>query len=90
MMNRLTIYQGYHNYLMPRRVRSQRAGDWSTRAEALGIDSAGLWEMILTLWGKRPFYHHTDLWQEEQRTWLMQWRNKGIKLGRRVPLYIRD
>ena len=90
MMIRLTNYQGYHNYLMPRRVRSQRAGDWSTRAEALGVGTAKLWESIVKLWGKRVFYHHTDLWQEEQRTWLLQWRNQGIRLGGRIPLYIRD
>jgi hypothetical protein len=90
MMSRLTIYQGYHNYLMPRRVRSQREGDWSTRAEALGLGAGVIWAAIVKLWGKRIFYHHTDLWQEEQRTWLMGWRNKGVELGRRVPLYIRD
>lgn len=90
MMIRLTIYQGYHNYLMPRRVRAQRAGDWSTRAQALGVDAASIWASIVKLWGKRIFYHHTALWQEEQRTWLLQWRNKGVQLGGRVPRYIRD
>lgn len=89
MMSRLTIYQGYHNYLVPRRVRSQRAGDWSTRAESLGVGAEKLWETIESLWGKRVFYHHTELWQEEQRTWLQEWRNKGVPMGRRVPLYIR-
>lgn len=89
MMNRLTIYQGYHNYLMPRRVRAQRKGNWRTRGEALGIDPKRIWATIVSLWGKRIFYHHTALWQEERRTWLMRWRNVGIELGRRVPLYVR-
>ncbi len=89
MMNRLTIYQGYHNYLMPRRVRAQRKGDWQTRGEALGVPTAKILEVIESLWGKRIFLHHTSLWQEERRTWLMKWRNKGVKLGRRVPFYVR-
>ena len=90
MMNRLTIYQGYHNYLMPRRVREQRKGNWQTRGEALGIDPRRIQATIESLWGKRIFYHKTALWQEERRTWLMSWRNRGIELGRRVPYYVRD
>jgi transposase-like protein len=89
MMMRLTIYQGYHNYLMPRRVRQQRRGNWQTRAEALGVERKQIWATIRSLWGKRLFYHKTPLWQEEQRTWLMLWRNVGIQLGRRVPEYVR-
>ena len=89
MMNRLTIYQGYHNYLMPRRVREQRKGNWMTRAQALGLNPTSIWATICELWGKRIFLHKTPLWQEEQRTWLMSWRNEGIRLGRRVPYYIR-
>ena len=88
MMNRLTIYQGHHNYLMPRRVRSQRKGDWTTRSELLGVSQRRVWQVVKRLWGKRIFLHKTELWQEELRTWLMQWRNVGIELGRRVPLYI--
>lgn len=88
MMNRLTIYQGYHNYLMPRRVRQQRKGDWRTRAEVLGMEAKRIRTTIRSLWGKRVFFHHTRLWQEEQRTWLMQWQNVGIRSGRRIPLYI--
>ena len=90
MMIRLAIYQGYHNYLMPRRVRSQREGHWGTRAEALGLGQAKILATIMKLWGRRIFYHHTELWQEEQRTWLLQWQNKGVDSGRRVPVYISD
>ena len=88
MMNRMTIYQGYHNYLMPRRVAQQRKGNWVTRGEVLGVDPKRVWATIMSLWGKRIFLHKTMLWQEEQRTWLMSWRNRGIPLGRRVPLYV--
>ena len=89
MMIRLAIYQGYHNYLMPRRVREQRKGNWTTRAEELGVEPRRIWATISDLWGKRIFLLKTSLWQEERQTWLMSWRNEGIRLGRRVPHYIR-
>jgi hypothetical protein len=88
MMIRLSIYQGYHNYLMPRRVRRQRKGDWTTRAEALGIQTDQILTAIRRLWGRRIFLHKTDLWDEETDTWLMRWRNNGIDMGRRVPAYV--
>ena len=88
MMLRLTIYQMYHNYLMPRRVRQQRKGNWQTRGELMGITRTQFLDCLQECWGKRVFYHKCELWEEEKSTWLMKWRNSRIPMGRRVPDYI--
>ena len=89
MMIRLTIYQMYHNYLMPRRVRQQRRGDWETRGEFLGMHSKVFFAVLESLWGTRVFLNKTQLWAEERHTWLMKWRNSRIPMCRYVPAYIR-
>ena len=88
MMVRLTIYQIYHNFLMPRRSKKQRKGNWQTRAEKLGISRTAFFSELQNCWGKRVFYHKSKLWTEEKKTWLMLWRNSRIKMGRRIPLHI--
>ena len=89
MMIRLTIYQMYHNYLMPRRVRQQRGGNWETRGELLGVPSQSVISALNALWGKRVFLQKSQLWVEEKHTWLMEWRNSRIPMGRYVPAYIK-
>jgi len=89
MMVRLTIYQMYHNYLMPHRVRAQRAGDWKTRGELLGLKTETVLRTLHTFWGRRVFLHKTPLWEAERMTWLQAWRNSRIPMGRRVPYHVR-
>ena len=89
MMVRLTIYQMYHNYLMPKRVRAQRKGDWQTRGEFLGLNSHQVAGCIREFWGHRVFFHKTNLWEAERMTWFQEWRNSDIPMGRRVPYHIR-
>ncbi len=88
MMVRLSIYQMYHNYVMPRRVREQRKGNWETRAEYQGLNAEKVVDAVQQLWGKRVFLRKHDLWESEKMTWLMGWRNEGICSGRRIPKYI--
>lgn len=90
MMIRLSIYQMYHNYIMPRRVKDQRRGNWETRGEFLGVDKFRFLEALDNVWGKRMFFHKLDLWEEEKKTWLMGWRNSQIRMGRRIPYYIKS
>ena len=87
-MSRLSIYEVYHNCIMPKRVKEQRRGNWQTRAEFLGIPGKVLFKIISRIIGKRVFFHKHDLWEDEKSTWFMRWRNKGIKMGRYVPGYI--
>ena len=87
MMVRLTVYQGYHNYLMPRRVRAQRKGNWETRGEHLGLRSDRVLAAIGRYWGRRVFLNKSALWESEKMTWLLGWRNQGIEMGRRQPQY---
>ena len=89
MMIRLSLYQVYHNYMMPRRVKEQRKGNWETRGELIGLSKEVFFKELCKVLGKRVFIHKHELWEEEKRTWLMLWRNKGIALGKRVPNYIR-
>lgn len=88
MMVRLSIYQMYHNYLMPKRVKQQRMGNWQTRGEFLGLSKQQFFDVLNEVWGKRVFFNKHDLWKEEKSTWLMAWRNSKIAMGRRVPKYI--
>jgi transposase-like protein len=88
IMLRLAIYQVYHNYLMPRRVKEQRRGNWQTRGEYLGISRDDILDAIESFVGKRAFFHKCKLWEEEKSTWLMMWRNSRIPIGRRIPKYI--
>ena len=87
MMVRLTVYQGYHNYLMPRRVRAQRKGNWETRGEHLGLRSDRVLAAIGRYWGRRVFLNKSALWESEKMTWLLGWRNQGMEMGRRQPQY---
>ena len=88
MMTRLCIYQMFHNYMMPRRVKQQRKGNWETRGEMLGIEKEEILTAMVQVCSKRVFYNKCNLWKEEQKTWLMTWQNSNIKIGRRIPLYI--
>ena len=88
MMLRLTIYQVYHNFIMPKRVKEQRQGNWDTRGEAVGISRTDISEALYWIIGRRVFFHKSDLWSEERQTWLSGWRNSQIPLGRYVPNYI--
>ena len=89
MMVRLTIYQIYHNYLMPRRVRAQRKGDWETRGELMGLKAETVLQCLKRVWGRRVFLNKSSLWEAERMTWLLEWRNSMIPMGRRVPLHVR-
>ena len=88
MMIRLSLYQVYHNYMMPRRVKEQRKGNWETRGEFLGLGKKVFFNTLGKVFGKRVFIHKYDLWEEEKKTWLILWRNKGIAIGKRIPRYI--
>jgi len=88
MMIRMSLYQVYHNFLMPRRVRDQRKGNWQTRCEYLGLAKSMILKVFEQYWGKRPFFRKSALWEEEKTTWLMAWRNSRIPIGRRIPKYI--
>ena len=88
MMIRMSLYQVYHNFIMPRRVREQRKGNWQTRCEYLGLAKSMILDVFERYWGKRPFFGKTALWQEEKTTWLLEWRNSRIPVGRRIPKYI--
>lgn len=88
MMVRLTVYQMYHNYLMPRRVRAQRKGNWQTRGEMQGLTGQQVLTTLHKHWGKRVFLKSHDLWETEQTTWLKAWQNVGISSGRRIPKFI--
>ena len=88
MMTRLSLYQMFHNYIMPRRVKKQRKGDWSTRGEFMGLSREKFFNILKSIIGRRTFFHKSEFWEEEKMTWMMAWRNKGIELGRRRPLHI--
>jgi hypothetical protein len=88
MMTRLCLYQMYHNYIMPRRVREQRKGNWETRGEMLGLSKQVFRETLNKVFGRRVFFNKLSLWEEEKKTWKMAWRNVGIRMGRRIPKYI--
>lgn len=88
MMTRLTIYQAYHNFLEPYRIKHYRRGDTRTRAEHMGLSRERLTAIIRELWGRRPFRGKVALWQEELKTWNMKWRNPGVYFGTYVPKYI--
>ena len=88
MMARLTIYQMYHNYLMPKRVKLQRQGDWKTRGESLNIPKQIIHDTFEQFCNRRPFLNHTPVWEQEEKTWLMEWQNNNIRIGRRIPKYI--
>ena len=88
MMARLTLYQGYHNYVSPYRVKAYRGGDRRCRAERQGLS----WEVIRNTfekyWNRRVFLGKVRLWAEEEKTWKRMWRNPGVKMARYVPKYI--
>ena len=88
MMTRMSLYQMYHNYIMPRRVKQQRKGNWQTRGEYLGLSRQVFCETLTQVLGKRVFFNKHELWEEEKKTWKMAWRNQGIHIGRRIPKYI--
>ena len=88
MMVRLSLYQFHHNYLMPRRVKEQRKGNWQTRGEYQGIETGIVLSVIKEMWGKRVFFNKTKLWKEEVKSWGMFWRNSKIENNRYVPKYI--
>lgn len=88
MMVRLSIYQMVHNYLMPRRVRDQRKGNWKTRGEQLGVPAWKLHEVLRKHWNRRVFLNKCTLWEHEKMTWLLGWRNRGIPSGRRLPFHV--
>ena len=87
-MVRLSIYQMYHNYLIPRRVRELRKGNWQTRGELQGLNAEKVLAALGQLWGRRVFFRKLDLWETERMTWLQEWRNEGVYSGRRIPKYI--
>ena len=88
MMVRLSIYQMYHNYLIPRRVKEQRKGNWQTRAELQGLGAEKVLATLGQHLGKRVFLRKLDLWETERMTWLQEWRNEGVCSGRRIPKFI--
>ncbi len=88
MMARLSIYQMYHNYMMPKRIKQADKGDWSTRGEFMGLGKERIIEVLLQHWKRRPFFLKTKLWAQEKATWLMKWRNSSIARGMRTPLHI--
>ena len=88
MMTRTIVYMMYHNYIAPRRVKQQRRGNWETRIEMLGVSFSELCSLLEKYWNRRPFRQKCELWQGEDNTWFMRWRNKGIHMGRYVPKYI--
>ena len=87
MMSRLTVYQLYHNYISPQRVRRFRRGDKSGRGLAAGLSIDRIRQVMRDHWGRRPFLAKTSLWEEERKTWLQKWRNPGVKFGRYIPKY---
>jgi hypothetical protein len=89
MMARLTIYQMYHNYLMPRRVKLQRQGNWNTRGESLKIPKQIIHDTLEQFCDGRPFLNRTPVWEQEEKTWRMEWQNSDIRIGRRIPKYIK-
>ena len=88
MMSRLTVYQLFHNSIMHHRVKAARKGDRQTRSELMGVPTADL-HRILSGLCQRPFYHKLRLTESEKKTWGMEWRNPGVRFGRRVPQFIR-
>lgn len=88
LMARMSVYRFYHNCCIPRRVREARRRNERTHAEQAGVDTEQLKEVIQRHWGKRAFLHKVSLGREEIKTWLCQWRNPGIKMGRYVPKYV--
>ena len=88
MMARISIYIIYHNYIMPRRVKQQRKRNWETRGEYLGLNREVIRSLFEKVLGRRVFFHKCELWEEEKKTWNMEWRNEGIVMGKYVPLHI--
>jgi transposase-like protein len=88
MMSRLAVYRYYHNCCIPRRVSEMRKGNGETHAERAGIAGGYLQEVKEKYWGKRVFLQKIDLSEEERKTWLCEWRNPGVEMGRYIPRYI--
>jgi len=88
MMARLIIYQFFHNYILPFRVKNYRVGDARSRIEWMGIESQKLHDIINQFCGTRFFCNKVKLWTEEKKTWFMEWRNPGILMTRYIPKYI--
>ena len=89
LMARMALYRFYHNCCMPRRVRQYRKGNPETHAERAGVPRLQLQTVIARHWGRRGFLHKVALGCEELKTWLCEWRNPGIAMGRYVPRYAR-
>jgi transposase-like protein len=88
MMARMEVYRYFHNCVIPRRIRESRRGDNKTHAEQAGLSPGELADICRRHMGRRAFLGKVELGAEEMKTWLMNWRNPGIELGRYVPKYI--
>ena len=88
MMARLTLYQVYHNCISPYRVKEYRKGNRRGRVQCMGVSKQRMKQLFDEFWGKRIFHHKLRLWDSEEKTWFMQWRNPGVKMTRYIPKYI--
>lgn len=88
MMSRMAIYQWFHNCGLPNRVREHRRGLLRSRAEVAGISRKEQFAILDDRMKARAFLSKLNLDGQARKTWLQQWRNPGIELGRYVPKFI--
>ncbi len=90
MMSRLTVYQLFHNCIIPHRVRQYRKGTQTTRAEIAGANRELILDNLSKGMMRRVFRSKIELDDQANKTWFMAWRNPGISMKRYVPKYIYD
>ena len=88
MMARMVIYRHQHNYVNACRVEEERKGNKETHAERAGLPGDKLREVVKKYSRKRVFLNKVNLSREERMTWLCEWRNPGVRMGRYIPSYI--
>lgn len=89
MMIRMTVYQGYHNFIIPRRVRDAEKGIMETRCEFMGMGGKKVWAHVSQNLERRPFLQKAvGIGEQEQKTWKMEWLNPGVAMNRYVPKYV--
>lgn len=74
MMARLAIYQVFHNYIKPYRIRRE-AGDRRTHGTVYGFDGRMIARELKGLFTDRAFRTRLELSGDQTRTWLRLWVN---------------